>query len=95
MHLLESAHDGIDWAGFDTNGAANAARLIDHRHLEWPLGAVFWIEWNDRLSGDFGQQGNPLCATGRALIDRGLTASNRFRIRATGRIAATRTLGLR
>ncbi len=95
MHLLEPANDGIDWARFDTDRAANTASLVNNCHLEWPFDTVLGVQWNDRLTGKIGQQGDSLSTTWWALIDRSLTAGNRFRIRAAGRIAATRALGLR
>ena len=76
MHRLVGTDDGIHRTGFDAQGAANAPRLLNDRHRQWPLVTVVRIQRLLSVTGYCGQPGHPFLTTGRALVNGGLALIN-------------------
>ncbi len=95
VHLFESPNNGVDWAGFDAQGAADAEVLKNHRKLQWRFLAMFGIERNDGAAGDAGQALDAFVATWRTLVDLGLALRDRLSVGLACRVATTRALRLR
>ena len=95
VHEFGGADDGIDWAGLDAFGAADAFVFDDGGDAQGLLHAVVGVERYDGATGDLCQLGNALCATRWALVDRGVFKGNGVRIGGAAVVAALGALGLR
>lgn len=95
MHQFARANDGIDGAGRQAQGAADAGGFINESDGWCGSQAVCCALWNDGDVEQCSQFGNDFVATGRALVDRCLACSNGIGIRPAARMVALAALGLR
>lgn len=94
VHALVAAHDAVDRAGFDAQGAADAPGFVDPGHVARAFGAVFGVEGLRGLAGEGGQALNTLLTAGRALVDGGLAAGDGLGVGGAVGVAAALALGL-
>ena len=95
MHVFGAADDGIDGAGLDALGAADAVGFDDHRDLRQFVFATAAVVGKGRNTQQMSQCARASVATRRAVIDTGIASGHGFGIRAAAVITALPTLGLR
>jgi hypothetical protein len=95
MHLLGCADNRIDRACLNTQGAADAGPLINHRNRPLAFYTIDQIERNNRLTQQRRDTTYAFGSAGRALIMSSGTNCNCLGIRATCRVTAFGALGLR
>jgi len=95
VHQLGRADDRIGRASLDAQRAADARCFVDERERERLRVPARSIERKRRHIQQFGQRGDRRLAAGRATVDRGLAAGDRFGIGPAANLAATAALRLR
>ena len=93
MHDLRCPQDGVNRAGLNALGAANALRLANPGHDGLLFRAVLSVERLGLNIQQVSQRLNGLFTAGGALVN-GIAVGDGFRIGATAGIAALATLGL-
>ena len=94
VHLFGRAKNGINGAGLNTLGAANALRLPNKGHCFHFFFAVLCVQWRRLYIQQVGELGNRRFATGWTFID-SVTAGDCFSVGAAARVATLAALGLR
>ncbi len=94
VHALVAAEYGIGWARIDAQGAPYAPVFVTPSDMPRGLGAVQWVQWGLKLTGDGRQSGHPFLSPWRALVDGGFTSGNGLCVLGTVGVVATRALGL-
>ena len=93
VHDLRCPQDGVNRAGLNALGAANALCLANPGHDGLLFRAVFCVERLGLIIQQVSQRLNGLFSAGGALVN-GIAVGDGFRIGATAGIAALATLGL-
>ena len=92
MHKFVAAHNSVNRAGFDAQGAADAPVLVYKCHSALLFAAKLGVKWYHRVPSDAGQPFNTLCAARWALVDGG--AVNGYGMRIAGAVWVAAALAL-
>src|SRR5690606_37620841 len=95
MHVLGAADDGVDRAGLDALGAADAVVLDHQRDLCRLVLAAAAVVRARKVAQQSGQRVGAVVATGRATVGPGLAGGHGFGVGPAPGVAALAALGLR
>lgn len=95
MHAFRSTDDGINRAGLNALGAADAFGFADNDYTVWLQAAMLGVQWFGGNAKQQCQCANSRIATGGALVDVGMALSDGFGIRPATAVVTLPTLRLR